>query len=321
MSLTKYDIDFIKSREVFVGCELSSLNTHSSGLEVTTINKGMALFKQGDISNSMYFVLHGRLLISVNSPNADGHDLDVAEIGSGEPVGEIQVLSGGKRTANAYALSDTRLVSISRPLFEELAGKNPKIVQRIADIASKRIRIRQLATILPRMLGPIDDVAIRGIESQLEGVGLKRNERLYKQGDPGNSFYIVVIGRLRAYLERPNNNNQFIADISPGEFVGEMSIFSGEPRSASIYAIRNTELVKLSKPIFDKISKQYPESFRFIVNLLIERLQKTYKKTNKDQTQWEEPTFRLSRLVKIYRSMSCPSALSLLWKKEEKPYI
>jgi NTE family protein/lysophospholipid hydrolase len=64
-------------------------------------------------------------------------------------------------------------------------------------------------------------------------------------------------------------------EITRGECVGEMGIFTDEPRSASIYAIRDSQLVRFSQAAIDDIVKQFPRLLVRITQIIIQRLRKT----------------------------------------------
>ena len=60
--------------------------------------------------------------------------------------------------------------------------------------------------------------------------------------------------------------------MTSGETVGELALLSGEPRSASIFALRDTELVRLSRTNFERLIDQHPRTLRFLTDLLARRL-------------------------------------------------
>src|SRR5262249_20428745 len=74
-------------------------------LETQVLASGTVLFREGDPSDAMYMVLSGDLRATVTDPQHG--DMVVGHIGPGEPVGEMQVLSGGTRTATVVATTDT----------------------------------------------------------------------------------------------------------------------------------------------------------------------------------------------------------------------
>jgi predicted acylesterase/phospholipase RssA/CRP-like cAMP-binding protein len=85
---------------------------------------------------------------------------------------------------------------------------------------------------------------------------------LIRQGDPGDALYLLVRGRLQAWagahgagaIAKP----VFLGEIVPGDSVGEVSLLTGEPRAASIQAIRDSLLVKIDRTAFEKLAQEHP---------------------------------------------------------------
>ena len=134
------------------------------------------------------------------------------------------------------------------------------------------LRRDQLAAVLPTLLGPIDEAILRDVEAQVEWVRLRGGEMLFRQQDAGDSLYVLVSGRLRAMQEDETGAQRILNEIAPGETVGEMAVITGEPRSASICAIRDSELARLSTQACERISMQYPQVMAGIARVLVDRL-------------------------------------------------
>jgi NTE family protein len=113
---------------------------------------------------------------------------------------------------------------------------------------------------------------LRAIAGELDWFSLPGGQLLFCQGDKGDSLYVVLSGRLGAFIRNDEGKEVLIRQMPKGETVGEMAVLSGEPRSATVLALRDTELVRLSKAAFDKLIDEHPKSLRFITDLLVKRL-------------------------------------------------
>lgn len=96
--------------------------------EVThkVLSSGETLFQQGTPSDALYFVIKGHL--KATSKQEDSSQTLLGEISVGEIVGEMQILVGGKRTAEVSAVSETELVRLPKAAFERLAEQYPDIL-------------------------------------------------------------------------------------------------------------------------------------------------------------------------------------------------
>jgi NTE family protein len=121
---------------------------------------------------------------------------------------------------------------------------------------------------LKTFLGILDQDSIEEITKRLHWVACVGGETLMSQGEPGDSLYMVVSGRMRVYF-----NDNIIREIARGEVVGEMSLFTNEPRSATLIAIRDTVLVKLNRPDFEHLLATKPEVSKALTKQIIQRLQ------------------------------------------------
>ncbi len=108
------------------------------------------------------------------------------------------------------------------------------------------------------------------VESELDWVALPGGDTLFPAGSAADSLYIVLTGRL-AVLDA---QGAVVAEIGPGETVGEMALLTGAPRSATVRAIRDSELVRLSRTGFDRLIERQPRTALAIARMVGERLQR-----------------------------------------------
>lgn len=108
--------------EIFHGLDPAERARLAAELEMLTLKRGEALVRQGDTADALYVVVTGRFAITV-----DGRGHIIAELGPGQPVGEIAFLAGGPRTATVTALRDSVVLRLGRAEFEALSARNPGI--------------------------------------------------------------------------------------------------------------------------------------------------------------------------------------------------
>jgi Cyclic nucleotide-binding domain len=85
----------------------------------------------------------------------------------------------------------------------------------------------------------------------------KIGEVIVREGDPGDSMFIVSTGEVRATLEK-NGQQVPVATMKDGDFFGEMAVLSGEPRTATVTAVKATELLELSRENLREICARHP---------------------------------------------------------------
>jgi len=103
-------------------------------------------------------------------------------------------------------------------------------------------------------------------------VHLAPQQALFTAGDPGDGFYLVDDGLLKAYVVSVAGGERILAILGPGDMVGELAIIDGAPRSASVSAIRESTLRFVSRGGFEAVGAREPELYRCVMLLLSRRL-------------------------------------------------
>jgi predicted acylesterase/phospholipase RssA/CRP-like cAMP-binding protein len=123
-----------------------------------------------------------------------------------------------------------------------------------------------------KVLGELDVDARHQLRDALEPVAVPGGSVLIREGDPADCLYLVAAGRLRVVNVDANGEDQLLAEIGRGDLVGEMALITNRPRSATVYALRDTHLLRLSTAAFTQLSVDHPESVRRISTEIVERL-------------------------------------------------
>ena len=106
---------------------------------------------------------------------------------------------------------------------------------------------------LRAFLGPVDDAALAILREHLEWVEVAAGQTLMAQGEAGDAMYLSISGRLRAYVRDEDGIEHMVREMARGQIIGEMSLYTDEPRSATVVAIRDSVLVRLGKPQFQHL--------------------------------------------------------------------
>ena len=138
-------------------------------------------------------------------------------------------------------------------------------------------RIPHLDQLLHRhlvaLLGDANPSVVDLLRRHLEWVEIAGGDTLMQQGDAGDSMYIAISGRLRAYVADEDGSQRLVREISRGQIVGEMSLYTDEPRSATVLAIRDSVLVKLPKAEFAGLLASSAQVSIALTRQIIKRLQ------------------------------------------------
>ena len=235
-------------------------------LEKIEIRAGDHLLTKGEAASAVYVIVNGALRASAE--REDGTEFTLSEFGQGEIAGEMAILAGGGvYSASVDAAQDSVLVRIPSRTFEHVLKTSAAVVQELSEGIRRRIARSQLALGLTRLFGPLQESVLRYVESRVQWVRLQAGEVLFSEGDSGQDLYFVLGGRLRAVA-----GGQVLSEMSRGESIGEIALLTGEPRTATVIAVRDSELVRISRETFEEIVQKYPKVMQVLAQIIVRRL-------------------------------------------------
>ena len=280
---TEYVADALREADVFR--ELpddvrSALAAHMSSL---TLAPGQTLIDQGQHGDRMFVVLDGEL--DVHATTRRGVVRQMPRLGRHRVLGESNLLLDSAVPWTARAHGSVTIAALSRESFVRFGESNPLgmfLVMEALRPALTRHRLR-VALHTHRTFGDLDPAVLEDLESSLEFVSLYGGEVLMRQGDPGEDMHIVLSGRLRVTATQPDGSQRPIAELGSGETVGEMALVTGEPRGATVHAVRDTQLARLTRTSFERLLERHPRTtFDMIASRLVSRLR---VETSRSRTQ------------------------------------
>lgn len=101
----------------------------------------------------------------------------------------------------------------------------------------------------------LDEDKLEELKPKLEVVEYENGEVLFREGEPGDCLYIIIKGNVKVFAKKKKGGTQELARLGKNESFGEMALLSYAPRSASIKAITELIVLKLSKENFDEVAK------------------------------------------------------------------
>ncbi len=122
------------------------------------------------------------------------------------------------------------------------------------------------------LFASLDDVVITSILEQMEWFSLPGGRKLFRQGDPANALYLVTSGCLSVVMRFVDGRETKVAQVHAGETVGEMALISGEPRSATVIAMRDSSLLRISREAFEALIRRHPDAMFHLSKQLAARL-------------------------------------------------
>lgn len=266
-------------------------------LEIVYFPKDAILVEQGERNPGLYYVIDGFLDVSIPGDDKDlddlssvngvpGHSSDnllppPKRVATNSPrwsnrtAGQKRVqsrkslflikpggLAGYVGTVSAYrsfvdvrAKTDVYVGFLPRASVELMVDKYPVVLLTMA---------KRMTSLLPRLILHIDFA--------LEWVQVDAGQVIHHQGDESDAIYIVLNGRLRAVLEREDGDMRVVGEYGQGESVGELEVMTESVRPATLHAIRDTELAKFPKSLFNSLALEHPGITIKISKIIAQRM-------------------------------------------------
>ncbi|KAF2429202.1 lysophospholipase NTE1 [Tothia fuscella] len=159
----------------------------------------------------------------------------------GATAGYLPAVASYRSFVDVTAKSDVVVGFLPRASLERLIEKYPVILLTMA---------KRLTSVLERMILHIDFA--------LEYLQVDAGQVIYDQGEQSDSIFIILNGRLRAIREKEDKSKSIIAEYGQGDSVGELEVLTETLRPGSLHAIRDTELAKIPKALFNSLALEHP---------------------------------------------------------------
>jgi NTE family protein len=120
-----------------------------------------------------------------------------------------------------------------------------------------------------------DELSLSAFGAGLKRIFLPGGQILFRENETADSLYIVISGCLGVVVRGSEGHDVLVARIAAGETVGEMGLLDDGVRSATVEALRDTELLKFDKSSYENLLLRDPRSMHALISLLVRRLRKT----------------------------------------------
>jgi NTE family protein len=147
------------------------------------------------------------------------------------------------------------------------------------DLAGQRQHREELRAAFREFFKTPDDILFEQVEKDLTVLALRAGETLVREDERSEELFFVVSGRLRA-TRRLGQLKQLLGEVVRGETVGELALITGEPRSATVVAVRDSLVARMTRPTFERILAGGPAIAVSVMRTIIERFrhQETHRR-------------------------------------------
>lgn len=128
------------------------------------------------------------------------------------------------------------------------------------------------------LFADLDESALAGLDAHLVRTELPANETLFWVGDPGNEFFVIESGRVSISCPDQSGREITLSILGPGDFLGEIALLDGGPRSATARSASDAVVLSLSRDDFQQFIRDCPKAALHIMAVLGRRQRETVDK-------------------------------------------
>lgn len=269
--------DFLETAPFFGGASRKAMEDLVAESEIITVISGETIIREGEYELICYVILSGKFKIEVNDKET-GDKRFVRVVGSGELLGEMSVLSGNPRFAEATCVEEAQVLRITRDGLLAFMDAAPSVKSRIDADYRKRTLNSSLRKI--NVFSLVDDLTLEALADSVEMVTFQKGDVVFAAGDSADAFYLIRDGFVKmsrsldesesaffdarfdkAYSKpmREGSARSFImAYLGKGSYFGERALFGRRKRVATAEAVTRVDAVKIKKEGFEDLMRRHP---------------------------------------------------------------
>lgn len=119
---------------------------------------------------------------------------------------------------------------------------------------------------------------LAAVASVTEEVDFSENQEVIKEGDPGETLYLIIEGRVAVFKQQDDGGEIELDRMDAGDYFGEMALFEDIPRTATIRTVAPSRMLMLHKQEFKEMVREYPQIALDICKALSGRIRKLHSR-------------------------------------------
>jgi cAMP-dependent protein kinase regulator len=255
---------------LFAALEPTALVKLLGALELREFAPGQAVVTQGEEGQEAFIVARGLLKV-VRTNN--GKTTLLAALGPGAIFGEMALVSEAPRAGSVVAVEATQLLVASRPQLEKVAGKEPSIGKELGAFCHTRMVSNLIRHSV--FLAAVDASKREDLMGRFETRSLAPGAVLVKEGQEVAGLFLIASGGVQVTSKDSDGDTVVLAQLGPGDVVGEISLLLRRPATASVHAVHPTVALELTRERFQEAIRQHPTLLSELYELATKRDEET----------------------------------------------
>ncbi len=257
------------------GLSGEELEAFIDSLQLQHVPADEYIYREGDHGNYLYLI--GMGTVRLETRDAKGRRKVFSHLSEGDFFGEHAFMSRIRHTEAAVAETDCDVLMIDRETFDTWVAKYPSIQETVEDFYRQRVLARVLA-ITPVFEG-VPPEARMALANKFQLKIFKDGEAIIREGEKGDTFYLIRSGRVKVFTRDIKGTGEQVelGTMEDGGFFGEVALLTDKPRTATIVADGDVELMELTREDFMDIVQTYPSVRKVVEAYQKKRVQDTIR--------------------------------------------
>jgi cAMP-dependent protein kinase regulator len=211
-----------------------------NAMQCVDIPKGETIITEGEDGDNFYLLDTGSVEVfkAIN-----GENQKVYSYGPGGAFGELAIMYNAPRAATCVSSSPCKLWALERNIFKAIMTQST---------TSKRDMYRDFLSKVP-ILESMTDYEQSTIADVLVEEVVASGEVICRQGEEGETFYIIKEGNITCTQTDANGQEVEMARLTSGDYFGEIALLTSKRRQATVTALSDAKLLKIRRDTFDRV--------------------------------------------------------------------
>ena len=255
---------------LFGALEPAALAPLLEGMTLRELGAGEHLIEEGATGEEAFVVVRGSLAVS----RGEGEDrASLAVLGPGAIVGEMALVAEAPRAGSVTAEASAAVLEIRRDVLEAIAAKAPAVGQEL----SRFCRERMLANLVRHsvILRSVSLADRQAVVERFTTAHFDAGDALVTEGDDTGTLFLVASGSVEVVGVDADGDALRIAELGPGDVVGEIGLVLRRPANATVRALSPTVALELSREGFQEAIRAHPGLLQELYDLATKREEET----------------------------------------------
>ncbi len=255
---------------LFSRLEPKALEKLLEAFEIRTVAADEEVVGEGEEGSEAFVLARGMLKVVRGQGDSEK---TLAGLGPGALFGEMALVSAAPRAAAVVAVEPATLLVISREALEKAAKKSKVIGEQLSAFC----RSRMLANLMRHspILGAVAPAERQALLGRFKAEHYDEDEILVAEGDEAQGLFLIASGTVEVLGVDTDGDQIRIAELGPGDVVGEISLVLRRPANATVRVVHPTVAMQLTHEEFQAAIREHPTILSELYEMATKREEET----------------------------------------------